>query len=118
MSRANNLAGAESAADEKLAALSTGERELRRVGGHLFREENGVWTDLAHGDSLRVVTVAPFSAAYFAVVRALPELTVSLQTGSAVLIAGRKASLKVASGGRETLSAAEVREFVRQFRGV
>jgi hypothetical protein len=65
-----------------------------------------------------VLTLAPFSPAYFAVVRSLPELTASLQVEHPVLVAGKRASLKVEAGGREKLSEAELRDFVRQFRGV
>jgi len=32
-------------------------------------------------------------------------------------VAGQRASLKIAAGGRDKLSEAEVREFVRAFRG-
>jgi hypothetical protein len=51
-------------------------------------------------------------------VRSLPELTASLQVENPVLVAGKRASLKVEAGGREKLSEAELRDFVRQFRGV
>jgi len=35
---------------------------------------DGTWTDLGHGDSLRLVTIAPYSDAYFALLKALPDL--------------------------------------------
>jgi Ca-activated chloride channel family protein len=116
LSQATTLAEAEAAAEDKLEAL--GSRDLRRVGGRVFAEVGGVWTDVNHGDSLRVTTVAPFSKAYFAIVRALPELGPSLKVGDTLLVAGRRVSLKIAAGGRESLSDAEVREFVKAFRGV
>ncbi len=117
MSKAANLAEADAAAEGKADALIGQSKDIRRVGGRMFTEIAGVWTDVNHGDSLRVVTVAPFSKAYFAMARALPELKQSLTAGDALLVAGKKASLKVAAGGRETISETEIREFVRAFRG-
>lgn len=118
LSRASSLADAETAADDKLAAIGGGSAELKRAGGRIFALRAGVWTDVNQRDSLRVLTVAPYSPAYFAVTRALPDLAASLSVGDSVLVAGRRASLQVAAGGREKLSEAEVREFVRGFRGV
>jgi len=117
MSRATSLAEADEVAERKFNALGAGDREMRRLGGRLFQKKDGVWTDLGHRDSLRVVTVAPFSAAYFAVVRALPEIAASLRSEDEVLIAGKGASLKVAAGGKDSLTAAELQAFVRAFRG-
>lgn len=118
MSRVTTLAEADAAADQKAVALTGASSEIRRAGSRVFTEVNGVWTDVNHGDSLRVVTVVPFSKAYFAVTRAVPELVQSLKVGESVLVAGRKASFKVAVGGRETMSDAEVRAFAKAFRGV
>jgi Ca-activated chloride channel family protein len=118
MSKTSSLADAENAADDKLAAIGGSRGELKRAGGRIFTLRSGVWTDVTQRDTVRVLTVAPFSAAYFAVTRALPDLAPSLAVGESVLVAGRHASLQVAPGGREKLSEAEVREFVRGFRGV
>ena len=117
LSRATTLAEADAIAEDKISALGP-RRDLRRAGGRMFAEISGVWTDVNHGDSLRVTTVAPFSKAYFAIVRALPELGPTLKVGDSLLVAGRRASLKITAGGRESLSDAEVREFVKAFRGV
>jgi len=117
LSGATTLAAADAAAEAKAEALTRRNKDVRRIGGRVFTDVGGVWTDVNHSDSLRVITVAPFSKAYFAMVRALPELKQSLTAGDALVVAGRKASLKVAQGGRETLSDTEIREFVRAFRG-
>ncbi len=117
MAQATSLAEADAAAEQKMNGLGATKAEMRRAGGRVFQRREGVWTDMAQQDSLRVLTITPFSAAYFAVTNALPELAASLNTTDEILIAGKQASLKVAPGGRETLSTAEVREFVRQFRG-
>jgi Ca-activated chloride channel homolog len=118
MSQAASLAEADAAAEDKFEALRSNVSELRRLGGRVFRRQAGVWTDIGHRDSLRVLSVAPFSPAYFAVIRALPELSTSLQVEDPVLVAGKRASLKVEAGGREKLTDSELRDFVRQFRGV
>lgn len=117
LSRATSLADAEVAADARLNTLTGGSREVRRAGGRVFTRTGTVWTDVGHGDSLRVLDIAPYSAAYFALTRALPELAPSLGVGEELLIAGRRASLKVAAGGRATISDAELKAFVRDFRG-
>lgn len=114
MAKATNLAEADALAERRLAG---GSAEVRRAGGRLFRRQGDVWTDVAHADSLRVVTVAPFSAAYFAVTRALPELREALAVADQALVAGRRASLAVGPAGRTTLTEAELRAFVRDFRG-
>jgi Ca-activated chloride channel homolog len=117
MSQASTLAAAESVADDKFRAIGGSSSEMKRAGGRVFVRTDGVWTDVNHRDSLRVLSVAPFSAAYFAVVRALPDLAASLTVGDTVLVAGQRASLKVAAGGRDKLTESEVRDFVRAFRG-
>ncbi|HWA57654.1 MAG TPA: VIT domain-containing protein [Gemmatimonadales bacterium] len=117
LSQATSLREADAAAEMKLEALGSSAGGLRRVGGHVFRLDSGVWTDIAHADTLRVTTVAPFSPAYFALIRALPELAASLQMEGPVLVAGRRASLRITAGGIERMSDADLRDFVRNFRG-
>src|SRR5213076_1368334 len=72
----------------------------QRVGGRLFVWRDSTWTDVAHGDSLRVVEVAAFSDAYFALLRAIPELTKPATLEPAVLVAGRRVSIKIGTGGK------------------
>ena len=88
----------------------------QRVGGRMFVWRDSTWTDIAHGDSLRVVTVEPFSDAYFALLRALPELRGPAALGSSVLVAGRRVSLKIASGGKTTWTDEELATVLRDFR--
>ena len=89
----------------------------RRVGGHLFVRRDSVWTDVAHGDSLPVVRVAAFSDAYFALLRALPELVKPAALEPAVLVAGRRVSIKIEPGGKSTWQDGELERLVREFRG-
>ena len=115
LSAAQNIAAAK-ASETALPAGATGS-DLRHAGGRLFTLRDGVWTDAAHRDSLHVTTVAPYSEAWFAMVRALPELVPCLGLGDAVLVAGRGASIRVAPGGRTTWAAGELKELVSRFRG-
>jgi len=91
--------------------------EVQRVGGRAFVRRNGVWTDIAHGDSLQVVAVAPFSDAYFALLRALPELVKPATLEPAVLVAGRRVSIKIEAGGKAAWGDGELARIVREFRG-
>lgn len=118
MSSATSLAEADAAVEDKMNGLGAAGAEMRRAGGHVFQLREGVWTDLSHADSLKLVTVAPFSSAYFALTRALPELAATLHGSDPIIIAGRQASVKIADGGKSTLSDAEVKELVRMYRGV
>ena len=88
----------------------------QRVGGRMFTWRDSTWTDIAHGDSLRVVAVEPFSDAYFALLRALPELRGPAALGSSVLVAGRRVSLKIAAGGKATWTDGELATVLRDFR--
>ena len=92
-------------------------KDVTRAGGRIFTERDGVWTDVAHQDSMRVTTIAPFSPAYFALVRARPSLRPALAVGTPVLIAGRRVSLKVADGGLSEWTAGALQRFLQEFDG-
>ncbi len=116
MSSAQNLAEADAVADQKAMRLFGTDAEVRRAGGRLFRLMDGVWTDLGHRDTVRVVTIAPFSSAYFSLTRALPELAAPLSVGESTLVAGGRVSIKVATGGRQSLKDDELRQMITDFR--
>jgi len=97
-------------------AMRAGTGATRQVGGRLFVLRDSTWTDLAHGDSLRVVRVAAFSDAYFALLRALPELAKPAALQPAVLVAGRRVSIKIESGGTTAWRDGELAALVRDFR--
>ena len=96
---------------------SSGINPTQRVGGRLFILRDSTWTDLGHGDSLNVITVAPYSDAYFALLHALPDLTPAAGLGPSVLVAGRRASIKIESGGKTHWQPGELERLVRAFRG-
>jgi hypothetical protein len=62
------------------------------------------------------VSIEPFSAASFALLEKLPELTPYLSAFEAVIVRGRTVSIRVAAGGRSTLTAGEFDTLVRDFR--
>jgi Ca-activated chloride channel family protein len=105
-----------SALDEMRRARS-GINPTQRVGGRLFIMRDSTWTDLGHGDSLRVVSIAPYSEAYFAVLKALPDLREAAALEPAVLVAGRRASIKIGSGGKTQWNPGELERLVKDFRG-
>jgi Ca-activated chloride channel family protein len=110
------VTGAARAADS-LAAVPGGRPDRsQRIGGRLFVWRDSVWADIAHGDSLRVVRVAAFSDAYFALLRALPELVQAATLEPAVLVAGRRVSIKIEAGGKTTWTDGELAALVRNFR--
>lgn len=89
---------------------------LRVVAGRTFRLAWGVWSDTAHNEKTRVISVEPFSAAYFKLLEKLPELTPYLSAFDTVIVRGRDVSIRVAAGGSSTLAATELDTLVRDFR--
>jgi Ca-activated chloride channel family protein len=108
-----SVLGVEPGGTTGLAGSSSG--VVRRVGGRLFVRHGGTWTDLRHADSLPVVRIAPFSDAYFALLQACPEL-VSAAGLAPVLVAGRRVSIEIVTGGRATLTPVEVTRILSDFR--
>src|SRR6266436_6571147 len=94
----------------------SGINPTQRVGGRLFIMRDSTWTDLGHGDSLRVVTIAPYSDAYFALLKAVPDLREAAALEPAVLVAGRRASIKIETGGKTRWLPGELERLVRDFR--
>lgn len=102
---------------DEIRRARSGINPTQRVGGRLFILRDSTWTDLSHGDSLRVVSIALYSEAYFAVLRALPDLRDVAVLEPAVLVAGRHASIKIGAGGKTTFNPGELERLVREFRG-
>jgi Ca-activated chloride channel homolog len=122
MAQATSLSAADEAAEERMANAAPsapGSRavESKRAGGRVFVLRGGVWTDIAHKTAQRIVTVAPYSDAYFALVRAMPELAPCLGVGDAVVLSGRRVSVKIATGGITTWQPGALETTVRDFRG-
>jgi Ca-activated chloride channel family protein len=115
---ATNLAAADKAASARAEELAGSPGAVRRVGGRLFVQRGAVWTDAALRDTLNVARVQAFSDAYFALVRALPELAPWLGAGDEIVIAGRQASVRIGAAGKTTWRPGELEALVRRFRGV
>jgi len=124
MSAATNLAAADTAATARMSEIAVAgvaggphARAIRRAGGRLFIQTDSGWTDAAQRDSLKVVAVAPYSDAYFALVRALPEIAPCLGVGDDLLVAGRRSSVRITASGRTDWRPGELEALVRAFRG-
>lgn len=125
LSRSGTVAAADQATQLRLDELVVNttsadgreRREVQRAGGRLFLRRSGVWTDVAHRDSLKVTTIAPFSPAYFALAAARPALRAMLAVGTPVLVAGRRASVKVAEGGATEWTPGALERFLQEFDG-
>jgi Ca-activated chloride channel family protein len=104
-------------ADKKGLAGRAGGPNARHVAGRLFIEIDGLWTDLAHQDSLEVIEIEQFSEAYFKVLERLPELEGYLKEFGMVLVAGKNVSLRIGERGEERLSPLRIGRLVREFRG-
>ncbi|HSK21234.1 MAG TPA: VIT domain-containing protein [Longimicrobiales bacterium] len=88
----------------------------RSIAGRQFTLRAGVWEDAGHTAKHRVVEIAAWSDAHFAILRALPEVALVLREVESVLIAGRVVSLRVGEKGVRSLSEAELRRLVADFR--
>src|SRR6266571_2013450 len=110
------VTGVNAAELDDVRRARSGINPTQRVGGRLFIWRDSTWTDLSHGDSLRVVTVAPYSEAYFALLRAMPDLGPAAALEPAVLVAGRRASIKIEAGGKTAWRPGELDALVRDFR--
>lgn len=114
---AKNLAASEAVVGRGNRPAEPGHLPSRRVGNRLFVLRGAVWTDVAHTDTLKVVTIAPFSPAYFALAEALPALREWLAVGDALVVAGRRVSLRIAPEGATAWSPGQLEQVLREFRG-
>jgi len=116
------LSAANAAADERLAnapgAAGSSSAASRRIAGRVFIDRDGVWTDMTYKAGTSTVAVAPFSPAYFDLVRALPELAPWLGAGEKVVITGARLSIKIDPAGLTTWRGSQLTDTIRAFRGV
>ncbi|HEX6693401.1 MAG TPA: VWA domain-containing protein, partial [Longimicrobiales bacterium] len=88
----------------------------RIVAGRAFMQRSGVWEDAASGKQ-KVLEVAVYSEAYFALLRALPELKPYVAELSQVSVAGKSVTIRLTSKGETQLTAAQIAKAVTDFRG-
>jgi hypothetical protein len=120
LAESKSLAAADAAADERLASLApatVSPSAARRAGGRLFALRGQVWTDVGHTDRITITEVAPYSRAYFELVRLLPEVALFLSVGDQILIAGRRESIRIGPTGIEAWKPGQLSTLVRNFRG-
>jgi hypothetical protein len=115
-----DMAAVQSQTAQRLAQAETGlasdSRGRRTVAGRTFVLRNGEWHDSRHAGSSAIVSIEPYSAAYFALLQSLPELTAVLRELDTVLVAGGRASIRFAAGGRSAISTAEAARLAAGFR--
>jgi len=118
MSATGSIAESDVLTERRMRDLSSGSAQpMRRVGSKMFRLVDQVWTDLAHRDSMTVTDVAAFSDAYFALARALPEISQYLSIGDQVLIAGRHGSIRITAGGLSAWREGQLQRVIQSYRG-
>jgi len=101
------------------AVMASGPQAVptRLAAGRIFALRDGVWHDLGIRGDVRHQRIVAFSDAYFALVRALPEITPWLSLGNQVRVAGRAVTLEFGSTGADRISDEAVRRLVADFRG-
>lgn len=106
-SAAQRAAMSVSAVDEA-AGLSKDDKSVRREGNRLFTLRDSVWTDTGFKDSMSRIKVRAYSAAYFKILVALPELREPFALGNKVIIAGRSVAIEITPTGVESLTDREI----------
>lgn len=118
MDEAQKLASARVAMSAHIATPSPAADENHRsVAGRTFRLKDGVWSDIAIDPAIRTIDIVAFSDAYFALLRALPELERVLAELDTVHVAGRRVNVRIrAAGGTAKLDARALRTLQADFR--
>ena len=112
---ANNTVAADAASLDALVASGSA---ARRVGNRVFVMTDGRWTDARYTSGMTTRAVAPYSDAWFALARAIPELADVFALGDrVVVVAGGTLAIEVTDQGATTLTAAQVAELERAWRG-
>jgi Ca-activated chloride channel family protein len=117
MESSSDLAAAE---EERMdEVLSDMDDSVQRVAiaGRIFELRDDVWVDTSHREAAEAIEIVAFSAAWFDLLEVLPEIEAVLRAHENVVVGGVERSLKVGTEGAETLSAQELQEVVRDFRG-
>ncbi|MGH7622851.1 MAG: hypothetical protein ACREMU_10965, partial [Gemmatimonadaceae bacterium] len=89
--------------------------EVRRAGNHLFAKRGDKWADVSFKEGTRVVRIKPYSAAYFALLDAIPELRAQFAVGERVLVSGAHVAVEVSPDGVSQLGDAELRTLKEQW---
>ena len=98
------------------AAPSLSRQQQRVIGSRRYEQHGTQWKDLGQ-QAQRIVSVEAYSAAYFALLTALPELREAATLGDDVLIAGKKVSIRIQRAGQAAMANSEVTQVAKDFRG-
>jgi Ca-activated chloride channel family protein len=114
---ATSLAAAPSMSGKVADAAGRAEADgvLRQVGDRTFVHRGGRWTDTRAKETLRRLTVKPFSPAYFALIERVPELKVIFALGDKVTTGGRAIVIALDEEGTERLAESELATIVRDW---
>jgi len=114
---AKSVGALQAAEDEVLDRLGLRAEATRTVGGRIFRLDGGVWVEAALDPIVEVIHVKAFSAAWFRLTEALPELRPVLRDLTRVTVAGASVAISVGADGVETLDNDDLSRLVSRFRG-
>jgi Ca-activated chloride channel family protein len=90
---------------------------VRHVGRRLFVLRDGCWTDRTYDGDLERIRVAPFSEAYFELVRRLPALKTYFALGERLLLAGRSVAIELTAEGLSSWPAEGLRRVLEDLAG-
>ena len=114
--QASNRAQERSADASKGAGAAGNVSPQRVIGSRRYEQQGSEWKDVGQR-SQKIVSIEAFSAAYFALLNALPELRDALALGDDVLIAGSRVSIRVQRTGVSTMMGSDVQQLAKDFRG-
>jgi hypothetical protein len=102
---------------EQVVVTGAGSADERRIGRRRFERRGEAWVDAAYrpSDVRRVVTVQPYSPAWFALAEALGDLKDAFALGDRVTVAGRRVAIVVAPEGVTALPQATVAQIVQDW---
>jgi hypothetical protein len=96
-------------------ATLNGGSDQKFAMGRMFTLRNGTWADDSVTPATRVMRVAPYSAAYFALVQRLPQLKEAFALGERVSVQGRAVRVVLDPAGEATLPAGALDAIVRDW---
>ncbi len=110
-----SLSQLEKAEEEVRGDLAGGGGDSMMVAGRLFLLRDGVWRDAGIQEETELLTIQPFSRAYFDLLDRIPELRVFATTMDAFEVQGVELRVRIREGGEDTLSAKVLRTVRRAF---
>ena len=103
--------------DERKDALNASELKQKVAGARTFEvNKEGVWTDLKKRTATRTVKVKAYSEAYFALLRAVPELAQWFTVGDKVRVEGRAVTIELADDGASTMDATTLAVLIKDWQ--